>query len=328
MLRREFIGLVGGAAVAWPLVARAQQTGKIPKVGFLYPGPVASAPARVAVILEGLHTVGYREPGQIEVVSRVADGNPARLVPLAAELIEQKVDVVIAVSTTAVRGVQAAAATIPIIAFDLETDPVAAGLIESYVHPGGKITGVFFDFPEFRTKWLELLREAIPNLSSIAMLWDPVTGDAQPKLVETAADKLHLNVKRLEVRALSELDDSFLAAKRQRVDAVLALSSPLFGPTPNLRLLADLALRHKLPAVTLFPDFARVGGLIAYGPNLLDTYRPVGVLLGKILQGTKPADLPVERPSKFELVVNVKTANAIGITIPTSILLRADEVID
>jgi putative ABC transport system substrate-binding protein len=124
------------------------------------------------------------------------------------------------------------------------------------------------------------------------------------------------------------LDDSFLAAKRQRVDAVLALSSPLFGPTPNLRLLADLALRHKLPTVTLFPDFARVGGLIAYGPNLLDTYRPVGVLLGKILQGTKPADLPVERPSKFELVVNVKTANAIGITIPTSILLRADEVFD
>jgi putative ABC transport system substrate-binding protein len=328
MRRRAFLGALGGAAATWPLAARAQQARKIPKIGFLYPGPVSAAPSRIAAMLGGLHTVGYREPGQVEVVSRIADSNPARLSPLAAELIERKVDVVVAVSTTAVRSVQAASATIPIIAHDLETDPVTTGLIESYTRPGGKITGVFFDFPEFRTKWLELLREAIPNLSRIAMLWDPVTGVAQPKLVETAADKLHLNVKTLEVRALSELDDAFLTAKRQGVDALMVLSSPLFGPSPNLRILADLALRHSLPTVTLYPDFARAGGLMAYGPNLLDTYRPLGVMLGKVLQGTSPADLPVERPSKFELVVNVKTAKAIGITIPTSILLRADEVIE
>jgi putative ABC transport system substrate-binding protein len=326
MKRREFIGLVGGAAIAWPIRGRAQQPGKVRKIGFLYPGPVAASRPRIAAILGGLRTVGYREPEQVELVSRIADGNPARLSPMAAELIEQKVDVIVAVSTAAARIVQAATATIPIVAHDLETDPEAIGLIESYARPGGNITGVFFDYPAFRTKWVELLQEAIPSLSSIAMLWDPVSGPAQLKMVETAAEQLHLKVKILEVRSSTELDDAFLSARSQGADALLVLSSPLFGPLANL--LAELALRHSLPTVTLFPDFARAGGLMAYGPNLLDTYHPLGVLVGKILQGAKPADLPVERPSKFELVVNMKTAKALGITIPNSILQRADEVIE
>ena len=326
MRRREFITLLGGAAAAWPLAARAQQPARTARIGFLYPGPLAVAPPRIEIVLSGLRSAGYRQGEQVELVPRVADSDPARLPRLAAELIEEKVDVVVAVSTAAVRAVQAASTTIPIVAHDLETDPVASGFIANYAQPGGRITGVFFDFPDFRTKWLELLREVIPGLASIALLWDPASGVAQLEALQAAGDQLRLKARTLKVSAVGELEEAFATASRDGVDALLVLSSPLFGARPSV--LAGLALRHKLPTVTLFPDFARAGGLIAYGPNLLDTYRPLGPLVGKILHGAKPADLPVERPSKFELVVNVKTAKEIGVTIPTSILLRADEVIE
>jgi putative ABC transport system substrate-binding protein len=324
--RREFIALLGGAAT-WPFAAKAQRLGApTMRIGFLYPGPRLAAASRIEVLLTGLRTAGYREGEQVQLVPRIADSDPGRLPSLAAELIEEKVDVVIAVSMGAVRAVMAASPTIPIVAHDLETDPVASGLIASYAQPGGRVTGVFFDFPDFRTKWLELLREVIPSLSSIALLWDPVSGTAQLEALQGTAEQMRLNVKVLKVSAVAELDAGFATAAGERVDALLILSSPLFGSRTSV--LADLALRHKLPTVTLFPDFARAGGLIAYGPNLLDTYRPLGVLVAKILQGTKTAELPVERPSKFELVVNVKAAKEIGVSIPTAILLRADEVIE
>ena len=329
MRRREVVAGLAGAAAAWPLAARAQQPGKVPKIGFLYPGPVPASHVRINAILAGLREVGYREARQFELVSRIADGDFAKLSTLAAELIHQEVDVIIAVSTAAIRTAQAATATttpVPIIGHDLETDPVASGLIESYARPGGQITGVFFDFPEIRSKWLELLQEAIPSLGSVAMLWDPVSGPAQKNAAESAADRSNLTVKIFEVRTTTELSDAFRAAAREGVGAVLVLSSPLFGTHPNL--LADLALHHRLPAITLFPDFARTGGLMAYGPNLLDTYRTVGSMAGKLLRNPKPSDLAIERPSRFELVVNVRTAKAMGVTIPTSILLRADEVIE
>ena len=323
--RREFITLLGGAAAAWPLVAQAQRSERTARIGFLYPGPLAVAPPRIEIVLSGLRSAG-RQGEQVELVPRVADSDPARLPRLAAELIEEKVDVVVAVSTAAVRAVQAASTTIAIVAHDLETDPVASGFIANYAQPGGRITGVFFDFPDFRTKWLELLREVIPGLGSIALLWDPASGVAQLEALQAAGDQLRLKARTLKVSAVGELEEAFATASRDGVDALLVLSSPLFGARPSV--LAGLTLRHKLPTVTLFPDFARAGGLIAYGPNLLDTYRPLGPLVGKIFHGAKPADLPVERPSKFELVVNVKTAKEIGVTIPTSILLRADEVIE
>ena len=324
MRRREFITLLGAVA-GWPLAAQAQRSERAARIGFLYPGPLAVAPPRIEIVLAGLRSAG-RQGEQVELVPRVADSDPARLPRLAAELIEEKVDVVVAVSTAAVRAVQAASTTIPIVAHDLETDPVASGFIANYAQPGGRITGVFFDFPDFRAKWLELLREVIPGLASIALLWDPASGVAQLEALQAAGDQLRLKARTLKVSAVGELEEAFATASRDGVDALLVLSSPLFGARPSV--LAGLALRHKLPTVTLFPDFARAGGLIAYGPNLLDTYRPLGPLVGKILHGAKPADLPVERPSKFELVVNVKTAKEIGVTIPTSILLRADEVIE
>ena len=324
MKRRELIILLGVIAAVRPLRANAQPADKI-KVGFLHPGPAAAVPSRIEALLGGLRASGYPEE-QVEVIWRAADGDPARLAAMAAELVRQRVVVVVAVTMGAVRALQTANPTIPILAQDLETDPVAAGVVKSYQNPGGNVTGVFFDFPEFREKWLELLREAIPNLSSVALLWDPATGPAQLKEMEAASAQHHLKAVTLEVRTITELNDALSHAKRQAVGAVLVLSSPLWGTRPEL--LADLTLRHQLPVITLFPDFARSGGLMAYGPIILDTYRPLGVLLGKVLRGEKVGDLPVERPAKFELVVNLKTARLLGISIPIPILLRADEVIE
>jgi putative ABC transport system substrate-binding protein len=323
--RREFVSLLGGAA-AWPLTARAQQASIVPKVGFLYPGPAAAAKTRIASFLEGLRLAGFRVPQEVELISQIADGDPARLSPLAGELIDRKVDVIAAISTGAVHVVRANTTTIPIVAHDLETDPVASGLVASLARPGGNITGFFFDFPDFRTKWLQLLQETIPRLSSVAALWDPATGPYQLKAIDEAAGVLKLNLRILEVRSAADLDGAVLAAAQSNVDALLILSSPVFGA--NAKAVADLTLRYRLPAVTLFPDFARAGGLMAYGPNLLDTYRQLGGMAGKVLRGMKPADLPVELPTKFELVINFKTAKALGIDVPISILLRADEVIE
>jgi len=325
MKRRNFITLLGGAG-AWPLVAGAQQASAVQKVGFLYPGPAAAAKTRIPPFLEGLRSAGFRVPQEIELVSQVADGDPARLSSLAAELIDRKVDVIAAISTGAVQIVRASTTTIPIVAHDLETDPVASGLVASLARPGGNITGYFFDFPDFRTKWLQLLQETIPRLTSVAALWDPATGPYQLRAIDEAAAVLKLNLRILEVRSTAELDRGVLSAAQSNADALMVLSSPVFGA--NAKAVADLTLRHRLPAVTLFPDFARAGGLMAYGPNLLDTYRQLGGMVGKVLRGTKPADLPVELPTKFELVINVKTAKALGLDVPTSILLRADEVIE
>jgi putative tryptophan/tyrosine transport system substrate-binding protein len=322
--RREFIAVLGGVG-AWPLSVRAQQP-KIPKVGFLYPGPSTAAAARIDAFLGGLRAAGYRVPEQVEFIPRFADGDPTQLAPMAIELIDRNADVIAAVSTGAANAVRAATATTPIVALDLETDPVATGMIASLAHPGANITGFFFDFPEFRTKLLEFLKEALPSLSKIAVLWDPNSGPAQLKSVEAAAEAMKLKLQKLEVRNAAEMNQAFDAAKRADVDAVLILSSPFIGA--NAKLAADLTLRHGLPAVTLFSEFARNGGLMSYGPNILDIYRRVGGIAAKVLQGSKTADLPVELPTNFELIVNLKTAQAMGITIPTSILLRADEVIE
>jgi ABC-type uncharacterized transport system substrate-binding protein len=324
MRRRQFITLLGGAATLWPLAAKAQQASSVQKVG--YPGPAAAAKTRIPPFLEGLRIAGFRVPQEVELISQIADGDPGRLSPLAAELIDRKVDVIAAISTGAVHIVRAATTAIPIVAHDLETDPVASGLVASLARPGGNITGFFFDFPDFRTKWLQLLQETMPRLSNVAALWDPVTGPYQLSAIDEAAALLKLNLRILEVRSAADLDGAVRSAAQSNIDALLILSSPVFGA--NAKTVADLTLRHRLPAVTLFPDFARAGGLMAYGPNLLDTYRQLGGMVGKVLRGTRPADLPVELPTKFELVINVQTAKALGLDVPTSILLRADEVIE
>jgi len=326
MRRREFVaGLVAGAAT-WPLAAYGQGTRKLPTVGFLYPGPAPAAVPRTDAFVNGLRAAGYRPAEQFELVSRIADGDTTRISPFARELTELTPNVIVAVSTAAARAVRSASATIPIIAHDLETDPVAAGLVASLARPGGNVTRYFLDFSEFRLKLLQLLQEAIPNLATIAVLWDPATGPSQIQSIEAGAQQLRFKLVPLEVHSAESLEAAVAAAHQRGVDALLMLSSPMLGP--NVRRLAELTLTHRLPSVTLFPEFARAGGLIAYGPNLLDTYRQVGMMVAKVLQGTQPANLPVELPTKFELVVNLKAAKTLSLTIPPGLLLRADQVID
>jgi ABC-type uncharacterized transport system substrate-binding protein len=252
--------------------------------------------------------------------------DPTRITPLVAEVVQRDVDVILAQSSVMVQAFRQATRTIPIVALDLETDPVESGLIASVTHPGGNITGLFFDFPDFTKKWLELLREAIPQLSRIAVLWDPATARTPRNAVEQAAGSLAIQLDIIEVRTRSDFEQAFVTATQRAAGAILMLQSPLIGA--NAQPLAELAIHHRLPAVTLFPDFARAGGLLAYGVNLLDMYRQTGVMVGKVLQGRKPAELPIERPTKFELVLNLRSAKRLGMEIPTSILLRADEVIE
>jgi putative ABC transport system substrate-binding protein len=324
--RRKFLATLGGAAAAWPLAARAQQPPKTAKVGILYPGMAAALPSRVAGLREALQAAGYREPDNIELIGRAAEGDPNRIAPLATELAERKVDVVLAVSPAGVHAALAASATIPIVALDLESDPIANGWIKSLSRPGGQVTGVFFDFPEFGKKWLELLKEAMPRLARVAVLWDPATGTVQMKAVESAGNLLNVKLEILEVRGTANLDDSILTAGRKGADAMLMLSSPVFGT--NSERIAGLTLGLRLPAVSLVPEFARAGGLMAYGVDPVNNFRQGAALVAKVLRGAKPAELPAELPTKFALVINLKTAKSLGIAFPTSILLRADEVIE
>jgi putative tryptophan/tyrosine transport system substrate-binding protein len=260
------------------------------------------------------------------LVPRVTGGDPNKLGPMATELVQQNVDLIMAVSPAAIRAAMAATKTIPIVGDDLESDPVAAGFVASIAHPGGNLTGVFMDFPDFTKKWLEALKEAIPNIAKIAVFWDPAIGKLQLSAVKAAADVLHVQIEPFEMRGRADAEAAFTATGKRGMEAVIILSSPFVGA--NTKLLADLALAQHLPAITLFSDFARNGGLMAYGPNLLAFFHQAGVMGGKVLKGAHPSDLPVEAPAKFEFVLNLSTAKQIGINIPTSLLLRADDTIE
>lgn len=325
MDRRKFLVIVAGAA-ALPSATRAQQTEKVAQIGLLYPGFAAVTPTRIAALREGLRAVGYADADRVEVLVRASEGDPGKLAGLAAVLVEQKVNAIVAISPSALRAARSATTTIPIVANDLESDPIASGFVSSLAHPGGNLTGVFSDFPEFGTKWLELLKEAIPALSSVIALWDPATGPTQLEAVKNAGRLLNVKLDVVEVRAISELQRAFQTAGEHRPDAIIILSSPIFGTNPKL--IADLTIEHHIPTATLFSEIARAGSLMSYGPNLLGTFRQTGTMLGKVLQGVRPADLPVERPTKFEMVINLKTAKALGLNMSTTLLLRADEVIE
>jgi len=273
-----------------------------------------------------LRSAGFAAPAQVELILRVANGDPARIAPLAAEIIAFNVDVAFAVGPAVVRAFRSATHTVPIVANDLESDPVDIGIATSLAHPGGNVTGVFLAFPEFSAKWLELLKQTIPNLSRVAVLWDPATGAMQKSAIAGAAEALKVTLEIVEVRTPSDFDEALNTASRGGAGALLMLSSPLVSA--NLQRLAELAILHHLPTVTLFPDFARAGGLMAYGPNLLGAIQQAGGMIGKVLHGTNPADLPIERPTKFRLVINLKTAQALGLEVPPTVLARADEVIE
>jgi putative tryptophan/tyrosine transport system substrate-binding protein len=326
MKRRQFLRGLGAVAAAWSLAARAQQSARVFQVGFLYPGITAVASTRIAALREGLHEIGFDDADRVKFLTRASEGDPTKLASLAADLVERKVDVIVPASPLAVRAAQSASSTIPIVAADLESDPVGSGFVVSLAHPGGNITGVFSDFPEFGMKWLQLLKEAIPTLSNAVVLWDPSTGSLQLNAVKAAGHLLNVKLEVIEIRAIAELKPGFETASTRRPDAIVILSSPLFGTDPKL--IAELALAQHVPIATLFPDIARAGGFMAYGPSLLGTFRQAGTMVGKILQGFHPADLPVERPTKFEMIINLNTAKVLGLTVPQTLLVSADELIE
>jgi len=267
---------------------------------------------------------GWIEGKNVLFEFRRPSGEPPQYADAAAELVRLKVDVIWAASAPAVRAAYATTRAIPIVAMDLTTDPIDQGYIENYARPGGNLTGVFLDAPEFAGKWIELLKSIVPGLSSAVVLWDPSPGAAHLRAVESAAASFGVRLQVLEVRRPEDIGRAF-GSMHGRSRALIVLPSPmLFFQTERL---AKLALKHKLAATSLFRLFAESGGTLAYGPDQSLVNERCAVLVAKILGGAKPADLPVERPSKFTLVVNLKTAKALGLTIPQSVLFRADEVI-
>jgi putative tryptophan/tyrosine transport system substrate-binding protein len=283
MRRRDFIIMLGGAAtLAWPIGARAQQTPQVPRVGWVYPGSKTVTPSRIEAILSGLRVSGFAAPAQIELVVRKAEGDPAQITTLVTEIMASTVNVFIANGPAVLNAARSATRTIPIVAIDLETDPVASGAAATLARPGGNITGVFLDFPNFTAKWLEMLVETSPELSRVAVLWDPQTGPVQMESIKRAGEGLKLQLDIIEVQRPSDFEGAFSVASQRSAGAMAILGSPLIAS--NVRVLAELALRNRVPAITLFPDFARAGGFLAYGPNLLNLYRLTGVVAGKVLR--------------------------------------------
>ena len=244
---------------------------------------------------------------------------------LALELVKLKVDVLIAVSPAAIRAVQAVAGTIPIVATDLESDPAASGLAASLAKPGGNLTGLFLDFPAITGKWLEMLTETVPGVRRAAVLWDTTTNESQLGTIAAPAKKLSIALDVVKFQQLAELETALHAALKNRPQALIQLSSPLVNVGADR--IASFTQSNRLPSISMFSTFPEHGGLMSFGPSLPVLYRRGVPLIDKILKGTKPGDIPIERPTIFELVVNIKAANALGIKFPNSILVRADKVI-
>jgi putative ABC transport system substrate-binding protein len=276
--------------------------------------------------VQGLREVGYREGKNIAFEHRSAHDQPELFPKLALDLASLNVDVIFARGTWALVAAKNATRTIPIAGIDLEIDPVEAGLVASIARPGGNITGMFLDLSESSGKHLQFLKEIIPGTSRVAVLANPDINASQLRELYRVADSLAVQIRAVDVKSATELDGAFDAAKSWRADALIVLSNPL--SLAYRTRIGDLAKKAGLPTIYLYRAHVDAGGLISYGPDLPDMFRRCGGYVGRILGGTKPADLPVERPARFELVVNLKIAKAIGITIPETILVRADEVLE
>jgi putative ABC transport system substrate-binding protein len=321
MRRREFITLLWGTMLACPLVARAQQSAKKPRIGTL--GWVVMAPSAAEAFNQGIGQFNYTE---VIIEHRYAEGRPELFPALAADLVRLNVDVIFARGPGALAATKNATSVIPIVAVDFESDPVAMGFAKSLARPGGNITGVFLDLPELSGKQLELLKEVFPKIARVALLGDPVFNAPQFGATETAARAFAVQPESIEVRVFNDFESALETARTRRAEAGILLSSPLVFN--ELRQIGELAIAKRLPVISLFPEFPRAGGFMAYGPSLPESFRRCGTSIGKILQGAKPGDLPIERPERFELVINLKTAKALGLTVSPSLLARADEVIE
>jgi putative ABC transport system substrate-binding protein len=324
--RRTFLAGTGAVLLAAPLAAEAQQAGKVYRVGFLWDSP-AVWPHALEGFRQGLRDLGWVEGQNIVVEYRWAEGRFDRLPVLAEELVRLKVDVIVAPTSIYTGAAKRATSTIPIV-FASHADPIGSGHVANLARPGANITGLTIIMSETMAKSLELLKAAVPGLARVAVLWDPATPSHEPSLkaVEVAGQALRLRLQPLAVRSATEFGNAFSAISQERSGGVLVLSTPLF--MGGARRLAELALTHKLPTMFGPREHAEVGGLLSYGPDRADLYRRAAAYVDKILKGAKPGELPVQQATKFELVINLKTARALGLTMPQSLLGRADQVIE
>jgi putative ABC transport system substrate-binding protein len=328
MDRRTFVSGLTLGLLAAPRVAQAQPTGKMYRIGFLVTATREETGHLIGALGEGLRELGYVDGRNVVFELRFAEGRQDRLPALAAELVQLKVDVLVTGSNPVIAAVKQATATIPVV-MAVSRDPVGAKFIASLARPGGNITGLANDTaPEIIGKNLELLKEAVPRLSRVAFLWNPVPPGAgsSKNVVESAARNLGVTFQSVEVRGRNEFEGAFAAMVRERANGVVVAADPVtFGPRSQVVL---LAARSRLPAVYGQREFVEVGGLMSYGPNIAAQFRRAAIYVDKILKGARPGDLAVEQPTKLELVINLKTAKALGLTIPPSLLQRADQVID
>ncbi len=327
MKRRAFIGGLGVAATAWPLVARAQQA--MPVIGYLNPSPPEVSASRLRVFRQGLKEAGYVEGENVVVEYRWAENQADRLPELAVDLVRRKVAVIAATGANSPAfAAKVATSTIPIV-FVVSEDPVRLGLVTSLARPGGNLTGINFLNAELAAKRLELLRELVPAAVRVAVLVNPTnvtTTEISLRDMEPAARSMGLQIQVVRASTGGELNAAFATFAIERPDALFVVQDAFFG-TRRVQL-AQLATRHLVPATYSTRDFVEAGGLMSYGANIADAYRQVGDYVGRILKGAKPAELPVVQSTKLDLVINAQTANMLGLTVPPSLLARADEVIE
>jgi putative ABC transport system substrate-binding protein len=321
MRRREFIALLGAGAAAWPLAAHAQQPVRI---GVLWPGDAPPVSPRMESFRQGLRASGFIDGQNIAIELRYAQGGLEEVPKLAAELVRLNVDLIFAGGDFAARVAQQATNIIPIVT--ITDDIVGAGITANLSRPGGNVTGLSILAPELSAKKLEILRDMIPGLSRVTALNDPTSGTSQVTMAENAARSLNLRLQLIDVRSRDDVAGAIRAARNLQSEALIVFSSPLLASLH--REIIAFAREYRLPAIYQWKEHAEAGGLVSYGPNLAAMWRQSAILAAKILRGAKPADLPVEQPTKFELVVNFKTAKFLDLTIPPSILLRADDVIE
>lgn len=324
MRRRDFILLGGAAAAVWPLAARAQQK-PMPVIGFLGSGsPSVLTTSQIDGFRRGLGEAGYVEGQNVAIEWRWAEGAYDRLPPLAAEFVARNVDVIIAQAPPAARAAKAATSTIPIV-FGVGIDPVAEGLVASLARPGGNLTGVTLLSSDLMAKRLALLTELAPNARYVALLVNPNNPNPWIGSVEETARAKGVRLLLLKAATAGEIDAAFATMAQERVEALVVGEDTFLSSRPQI---TELALRHRLPSMGILRRFPEAGGLVSYGTNIADAYRLIGASAARILKGAKPADLPVQQPTKFEMVLNMKTARALGLTVPPMVLAQADEVIE
>jgi putative tryptophan/tyrosine transport system substrate-binding protein len=324
--RRKFLATLGGAAAAWPLAARAQQPGKLPTIGFLGSATPTSQRTWVTAFVERLRELGWIEGRTITIVYRWAEGRPERFVEIAREFVQLKVDVIFAVGTEAAHAMKEATSVIPIV-FPVAGDPVGTILVGSLARPGGNVTGLSNQATDLGTKRLEILREVLPGLRRLAIMANAAYAGGAPKIgeIRAAARKLGVELVVLEPRRTEDIT-SALEPLKDRVEALYVVGDPLMNL--NRMRINTFALAARLPTMYVQREYVETGGLMSYGPNYPDLNRRAADYVDKILRGTKPGDIPVEQPTKFDLVINLITAKAIGVAIPSMLLARADEVIE